>query len=230
MVFIVFYEVIILDYLFYKSVTGWYTFNCMNTITKNTLLPVGSPGDIPGALRGTPFGRLLEYQNCGTPFGLHNTAELLVCMCMDNRKQLRLPDNFAYILRTGGGNIRNSEFKVAYAIGVGGVRHIALIAHDNCGMVNLAPRRGAFIAGLVKNAGWRPRQAMEYFDAKAQLHEIGNELEFVRSEARRLSALYPKAKVLPMFYRISDGRLYLIKAARARVSTLGPGIRVGAGK
>ena len=34
-------------------------------------------------------------------------------MCMDNRKQLRLPDNFAYILRTGGGNIRYSEFKIS---------------------------------------------------------------------------------------------------------------------
>jgi len=175
-----------------------------------SLKPAENAGQIPRALRSTPFGRLLEYHNGGAPLPKCSAAELLVCMCMDNRKQLRLPDNFAYILRTGGGNIRNNEFKVAYAIGVGGVRHIALIAHDNCGMVNLAARRKTFIAGLVENAGWTPGQAMMYFDANAPHHEIGHEIEFVRSEARRLTALYPKVKVLPMFYRIADGRLCLL--------------------
>jgi carbonic anhydrase len=167
--------------------------------------------DIPRRLRHTPFSRLLEYHNCGQPFRRYDKAELLVCMCMDNRKQLRLPDNFAYILRTGGGNIRYSEFKISYAIGIGGVRHIVLLAHDNCGMVNLALRRKAFVAGLVKNAGWSRKRAMEYFITYAPLFEIGNELDFVIAEARRLGLKYPKVKVLPMFYRLSDGKLYLIK-------------------
>ncbi|MDO8802874.1 MAG: carbonic anhydrase [Elusimicrobiota bacterium] len=179
------------------------------------LKTVVTTAEIPVNLKNTPFGRLLEYQNCGLPLPKCSSAELLVCMCMDNRKQLRLPDNFAYILRTGGGNIRQSEFKVSYAIGVGGVRHIALIAHDNCGMVNLASKRKAFISGLVENAGWRPRQAMDYFDANAQLYEIGSEIGFVLSEARRLNSLYPKVKVLPMFYKLSDGKLYLIKSGQA---------------
>jgi len=56
-------------------------------------------------------------------------------MCIDNRKQRRLPDILSYILRTGGGgNIRYSEFKISYATGIGGVKHAAMIAHDNCGM------------------------------------------------------------------------------------------------
>lgn len=187
----------------------------MNTIPKNTLVPVGSPQDIPRALRGTPFARLLEYHNCGAPLGRYNNAELLVCMCMDNRKQLRLPDNYAYILRTGGGNIRYSEFKVSYAIGIGGVRHIVMIAHDNCGMVNLASKRKAFIAGLVENAGWAPKQAMDHFNTYAPLFEIGDEINFVRAEAKRLNAKYPKVKVLPMFYKLSDGKLYLIRGGQA---------------
>ncbi|MHB0994777.1 MAG: carbonic anhydrase [Elusimicrobiales bacterium] len=175
------------------------------------LLPVAAPGDIPRALRGTPFGRLLAYHNLGAAPAVHKSAELLVCMCMDNRKQLRLPENFAYILRTGGGNVLHSEFKVSYAVAIGGVRHIALIAHDNCGMVNLASRRKAFVAGLVEGAGWSPAEAMDHFNANAQQFEIGNEIIFARSEARRLGRRYPKIKVVPLLYRIGDGKLYLIK-------------------
>lgn len=174
------------------------------------LKPVRSAADIPPALRRTPFGRLLEYHNLGRDLEKYENARLLVCMCMDNRKQLRLPDNFAYILRTGGGNIRYSEFKISYAIGIGGVRHVVMIAHDNCGMANLASKRRAFVAGLMKNAGWTRKRSMEYFVTYAPLFEIGNEIDFVLSEARRLNSKYPKVKVLPMYYRLADGRLYLI--------------------
>ncbi len=175
------------------------------------LKPVRLPADIPQVLRRTPFGRLLEYHNYGQPLGKYDNNKLLICMCMDNRKQLRLPDNFAYILRTGGGNIRYSEFKISYAVGIGGVQHIAMIAHDNCGMVNLAARRTAFVAGLVKNAGWTHKKAVEHFETYAPLFEIDNEIDFLLAEVRRLSLKYPKVKVLPMFYRLSDGKLYLIK-------------------
>ena len=40
--------------------------------------------------------------------------------------------------------MRYSEFKVSYAIAVGGVRAIALMGHTNCGMSNLAGRREMF--------------------------------------------------------------------------------------
>lgn len=175
------------------------------------LRPVTSAAGIPKALRATPFGELLRYHNLGAPFKKYDKARLLACMCMDNRKQLRVPDNFSFILRTGGGNIRYSEFKVSFAVGIGGVRHIAMIAHDNCGMSNLFSKREAFIKGLVKNAGWTRKKAADYFMTYAPIFEIGDELDFVVAEARRLNFKYPKVKVLPMFYRIADGRLYLIK-------------------
>ena len=46
---------------------------------------------------------------------------LLVGMCMDNRRHVYIPDNFAFIIRSGGANLRCSEFKVSYAIAVGQV-------------------------------------------------------------------------------------------------------------
>lgn len=180
-------------------------------MNNSRLKAVATSSDIPKAMRKTPFGELLEYHNLGKPFKKHDKARIVVSMCMDNRKQLRLPDNFAYILRTGGGNIRHSEFKVSYAVGVGGVRHVAMIAHDNCGMSNLFSKRAAFVKGLIKNAGWPRKRAIEYFAAFAPLFEIGDELEFVLTEARRLNFKYPKVKVLPMYYKLADGRLYLIK-------------------
>src|SRR5690349_20749969 len=63
-----------------------------------------------------PIGKLLEYHNLDRPFDVYPSAQLLVGMCMDHRKHLHMPDNFAYIIRTGGANLRYSEFKVSYAI------------------------------------------------------------------------------------------------------------------
>gem|GEM_PF-6915953 len=54
--------------------------------------------------RDTPIGLLLEYHNLGRNLDNCSQAQLLIGMCMDNRKTLRIPDNFAYIIRTGGAN------------------------------------------------------------------------------------------------------------------------------
>ena len=101
------------------------------------LIHIEKPADIPEVYLNTPIGLLLEYHNLNRDFENYSNARLLVGMCMDNRKHLHMPDNFAYIIRSGGANLRYSEFKVSFAISVGGVKHIALIGHSNCGMVNL---------------------------------------------------------------------------------------------
>jgi len=175
------------------------------------LISVKKLADIPPKYRGTPIGRLLEYQNLERPFKPYAKAELLIGMCMDSRKLLRIPDNFAFVLRTGGANLRYSEFKVSYAIGVGGVSHIALITHDHCGMVNLPARRGLFIKGLVKNGGWKKKDAEDHFRNFSHLFEIGNETDFVLSEAKRLRLRYPKVKVAPLFYKVQNSRLFLLE-------------------
>jgi carbonic anhydrase len=176
----------------------------------DVLVPVQSAEDIFPSYRSTPIGRLLEYHNLDYPFQIYTSAELLVGMCMDHRKHLHIPDNFAYIIRAGGANLRYSEFKVSYAIAVGGVTAIALIGHNNCGMVNLAARKSLFIENLARNAGWTEEQAEEHFMSFAPLFEIGNEIEFVLSEAIRLRHKYPRVLVVPMLYRVEDNRLYLL--------------------
>jgi carbonic anhydrase len=174
------------------------------------LVPVERASDIPEIYRSTPIARLLEYHNLDAPFCSYSTAQLLIGMCMDNRKQLHIPDNFAFILRTGGGNLRYSEFKVSYAIAVGGVRAVALMGHTCCGMVALKARRSEFISGLV-DVGWTSQQAENHFEQHVPLFEIGNEITFVLSEAIRLRNRYPKVLVAPLIYKVEDNRLYMVR-------------------
>lgn len=175
------------------------------------LKSIQTESDIPQHLAGTPVADFIAYHNLGAPFKNYDKAELLIGMCMDNRKQLRIPDRFAYIIRAGGANLRYSEFKVSYAIAVGGVRYIALMGHTQCGMVNLAARRDIFVEGLVKNGGWTPERALEHFQNFAPLFEIDNEMTFTVAEARRLNEKYPNVTTVPLLYRVEDNLIYLIE-------------------
>jgi carbonic anhydrase len=175
------------------------------------LISINSRENIPLHYRDTPVGLLLEYHNLDKPYDQYDSAKLLVGMCMDNRKHLHMPDNFSFIIRTGAANLRYSEFKVSYAISVGKIRHIVLIGHNQCGMVNLFARKDAFVDGLVEGAGWMRERAEEHFMHFGPMFEIVNEIDFVLGEARRLRVKYPKITIVPAFYRVEDNRLYLIK-------------------
>ena len=176
----------------------------------NKLIPVNSKEDIPSEYYQTPIGQLLEYHNLNRQLDIFEKAQLLVGMCMDNRKHLHIPDNFAFIIRAGGANLRYSEFKVSYAIAVGQLSHIVLIGHNNCGMVNLLARKIEFINGLVEIAGWEREIAEEHFMHFAPMFEIGSETEFILSETKRLRLRYPKIMIAPLFYLVEDNKLYFI--------------------
>ena len=160
--------------------------------------------------RGTPIGDLLRFHNLGEPFATYASAALVIGMCMDNRKSLHLPDNFAYVLRAGGANFRRAEFKLSFAIAVGGARAIALIGHDQCGMVGLHRRRADFVEGLVARAGWERDEAELHFEQWAPFFEIGDAAAFVASEADRLQRRYPTIPVAALMYRIADGKLHQV--------------------
>jgi carbonic anhydrase len=177
----------------------------------NRLSPVTTREDIFPEYRDTPVGLLLEYHNLNREYETYSQAQLLIGMCMDNRKHLHIPDNFSFIIRSGGANLRYSEFKVSYAIAVGNVNSIALIGHNQCGMVNLVARKEAFISGLVENAGWDRETAEQHFMQFAPMFEIGNEIDFVLSETARLRMRYPKIQVAPLLYKVEDNLLYQVK-------------------
>lgn len=179
----------------------------------SALIAVQSWDDILPAYQGTPVADLLAYHNLRVPHGIHDRAKLLIGMCMDNRLMLRIPHNFAYVLRAGGANLQRLEFKVSYAVAVGGVSTICLIGHDQCGMVDLHLRRDLFVDGLVENGGWERCEAEKHFDQHAAMFEIHDSAGFLVSEAKRLRARYPRVRVAPLFYRVQESLLYQIVEA-----------------
>ena len=183
--------------------------------TLSQLIPVHSVEDIPPEYRNTPVGLLLEYHNLSRPIdnSCYVHAEILIGKCMDYREKLRIPDQFAYIMRAGGANLRYNEFQISFAVAVGGLPAIALIGHTNCGMANLTSKKEKFIDGLVERAGWNRERAEEHFMHFAPMYEIDNEIDFIVSETKRLRQRYPKSLVAPMLYRIEDSLLYLLKEA-----------------
>lgn len=174
------------------------------------MIPINEKKDIPQDLRDTPIGELLEYHNLGRSPECCSKARVLICMCMDSRKRLKIPDNFAFIMRSGGADLRRGEFNVSFAVAVGGVRHIALIAHDKCGMSDLISRKKEFIDGLVDGAGWSKEDAEKHFMELAPKHEIENETDFVLAERDRLRNKYPLVRIEALYFRIEDNRLYLL--------------------
>jgi carbonic anhydrase len=175
------------------------------------LLSVSSQEDIPSIYQDSPIGLLLAYHNLQRIPDVYDKAALLIGMCMDNRKRLRMPENFAYVIRAGGANLRYSEFKVSFAIAIGGVKAIALVGHNHCGMSKVTTKKEQFVQGLVKNAGWDADKAEEHFLDFAPQFEIDDEIDFVLSETLRLRQQYPLVQIAPMMYLVEDNLLYLIK-------------------
>jgi carbonic anhydrase len=175
------------------------------------IIPVDSVSAILPAYRGTPLEWLLRYHNLSEPLpSARGRAELLVGMCMDDRKDLVIPNEFAFVLRAAGGNLRDHAFDISYAVAIGGVTSIALLAHTDCGMVGLRRKRAVFVHGLVARGGWDELRAGEHFDESTPVYEIEDAVTFVLDETRRLSASYPAVLVAPLLYRVEDDRLLQI--------------------
>lgn len=174
------------------------------------LIDVNSSADILPEYRNTPIGLLMEYHNLNKTFREYDQAQILMGMCIDNRKNLWIPDNFAWVIRSGGANLFFHEFQVSYAIGVGGVKHIALIGHNNCGMEKLDVQKAEFVDGMVRNAGWKPENAESHFENLSPFFEIGDAIEFLLCETDRLRKRYPKVKVAPLYFDEPSGKLLQI--------------------
>ena len=165
------------------------------------ILPANYLDDILPIYRGTPVALLLEYHNLGRALGSASVPQLLIGMCMDSRKALRIPNDFAFVLRTAGANMRDNEFRISYAIAVGGVHTIVLIAHTDCGMARLEERHEQFVNGMVKNAGWDRARAEQHFaESRAQVRHArrgGVRPSRGRPAARDLSEHSGRAVALP---------------------------------
>lgn len=174
------------------------------------LIEISQKEDIIEKYRDTPISLLLEYHNLNRPAERYTNAPLLVGMCIDNRKRLCIPENFTYIIRSAGANLRNNEFQISFAVSMKGVLHFALIGHNDCGMREISNYKDEMVEGLV-TVGWDKEKAIRHFDDHAHKLEIGDEIDFTSREVKRLRLIYPKLCIAPLIYNVHDNRLYLIR-------------------
>lgn len=190
----------------------------METLQAVTELPVPRPlkraSDIPEELLGTPFEKMIRYHNLEEelpPVDDTTKPEMLIIKCMDHRKSMRLPERFAYIVRNAGGNARSNEFSMAFAIGVGQVKHVALISHTDCGMIRLGEKKDRFIEGMVQNAGWSEERAEQFFQTQAGEFGMLNPVTFILAESLRFQTSYPSIHFQSFLYNVEDNQIYLVK-------------------
>ena len=177
----------------------------------NRLIKILKSEDIFQEYQNTPIEKLIEYHNLDKEHQEYDHAELLVGMCMDNRVYFDIPKNFAYIMRTGGTNLYDLEFQISFAIGVCGIKYIAITGHTNCGMSYLQSKKEQFVSGLISNAGWTKKEAENHFNQLSSKFEVGDEIGYTLNEVMHLRKQYPKITIAPLFYKLEDNKLYQIK-------------------
>lgn len=68
-----------------------------------------------------------------------------------------------------------------------------------------------FINGLKNKAGWAVDKAEEHFTQLSPMYEIGNVVDFILVETKRLRFQYPKITISPLIYLVEDNKFYIIK-------------------
>lgn len=174
---------------------------------KDRLFDISSPDKIPEHWKGTPFEGLINAHNFGMGIESTGKPQLLIATCIEFRYALPVPRMHAYVIRRASGRLIGSEFSVAYAIAKG-VRHMALIGHNDCGMTQVQPNRQGMINALVEE-GWHRDRAEEFFDYHAGRYSISDELGSLEREYIRLKRLFRRIKIAPLFYSLADNKVFV---------------------
>ena len=188
------------------------------------LVDVKSREDIFPEYLGTPIEWLLRYHCLGEPQP-ESTGQphLIIAMCIDNRKRLNIPPEFAYILRTAGTRLLGNEFELSFAIAIGGVSTIALIGHTQCGMTKVFEQREQFVSGLVERGGVTPEVARAHFDASASGYAITSPVDSILHKAKVVQKVLPDILVAPLLYRVEDDKLAQIRNTPVESANSGSG-------
>lgn len=174
---------------------------------RDLLTVVESRQDIPQEWQGTPIECLIMAQNFGWPIQSTGKPELLIATCIEFRYALPVPRMYSYVIRRASGRVIGSEFSVGYTIAQG-VKYLAVIGHNDCGMSQLEAKKAGVIEAFVAQ-GW-PRDAAEQYVAKqATRHAIADELLALKDEYVRLRKIFRQLVVAPLFVCLHDSRFYV---------------------
>lgn len=174
-----------------------------------SLIEVQSRDDIPEAWRGTPIESFIMAQNFGWPIVSTGKVELLIATCIEFRYALPVPKMYAYVIRRASGRVIGSEFSVGYTLSQG-VRYLVMIGHNDCGMSKVYEKAPHVVQAFVEQ-GWDHKIAEEYVSKQAERHSISDELDALRTEYIRLTSVFRKLVIAPLFVCLHDSRLYIPK-------------------
>jgi carbonic anhydrase len=175
------------------------------------LIDVRSESDVPEAYRGTPIWHLLAAQNLGSVFPVGPTPSLLIATCIDSRVRLELPPGAAFELRDAGVNLNmHSFFQIAFAVSVVGVKHIAVVGHDDCAMTTLASSESAFVEGMAESSQWDAWEAKSFFREHVDDWHVEDPVVTVIGHAQGLRSRFPSVTFAPLLYSVRDQKIRAI--------------------
>lgn len=146
-------------------------------------------------------------QNFGWPIQGSGKVELLISTCIEFRYALPIPRMYAYVIRRASGRVMGSEFSVGYTLAQG-VKYLALIGHNDCGMAKAHANAPRVVQALV-DQGWEQEIAQLYVERQIKRHAISDELDALRDEYIRLRKIFRKLTIAPLFVCLHDSKLYL---------------------
>jgi len=171
------------------------------------LTAIRTEKDIPERWRDTPIESLIKAHNFDVPILPASSPQLMVVTCIEFRFQPKVPHFFAYELRRASGRLIGSEFTLAYAL-TKGVRHLALIGHNDCGMTKVHASAGAMSQALV-DQGWPRESAEDYVTQQGPRYAIRDELDSLKHEYFRLRRLFRHLEIAPLFAALANSNLYV---------------------
>jgi len=176
---------------------------------KDKLLELSGQEDIPIEWRNTPIEALIMAQNFGWPISATTEPKVLIVSCIEARYQPPIPRMYAYVIRRASGRLVGSEFSAGYVLSKG-VEHLVLVGHNDCGMVKVHEAAPQVVDALVRQ-GWSRQAAQKFVEHYVQRHSISDELGALEAEYRRLSHIFHRLTIAPLFVSLFDNKLYIPK-------------------
>lgn len=179
----------------------------------NTRLnPILGPKDMPERWQGTPIDEFISAHNFNKPIETESgdAPKLLLVSCIEFRFAPQVPANFAYMIRTAGGRISNipgSEFALAYIL-ANGVKHIATVGHNDCGMTKVEAFKPKLVEALVEQ-GWERDNAQKFIEENAETFAMKDEIDSLEFEFLRMRSLFKNVEIAPLFVSLSSSRLHI---------------------
>lgn len=178
--------------------------------TVGRLITLHTREDIPQKWRGSPFEELIGAHNFDKQIESSVEPRLLVVSCIEFRFRPIIPTGFAYVMRTAGGRLSNltgAEFALSYVLSKG-VKHIALVGHNDCGMTKVFQAKPKLVEALIEQ-GWDRSKAFEFIEQNAPRFAFDDEIDSLKQEYIQLKEIFKKVEVAPLLASLSSTRLHI---------------------